>query len=175
MLALSLLMVGEVFAADSDGDGYEDATDSFPNDDQQWSDSDGDGFGDNPVMPNGDGCIEVAFSSNQGCPLPTEIGDKVQGEAGTTTLSLTILFSVLIGVILGIKSSGLFSSIEEDDSENGSGLLALFFIIGMLLSSMSTTTEFLDQEEIVSYTVHESNHVFISGATKFHQAIFVIE
>ena len=165
-LALSLLMVGEVFAIDTDGDGYEDAGDLFPNDDQQWNDSDGDGFGDNPVMPNGDGCIEEAFSSNQGCPLATEIADKVQGEVGTSTFSLTILFSVVIGVVLGIKSSGLFSSTEEDDSENGSGLLALFFIIGMLLSSISTTTEFLNQEEIVSYTDHESNHVFISGAAK---------
>ena len=165
-LALSLLMVGEVFAADSDGDGYEDANDSFPNDDQQWNDSDGDGFGDNPVMPNGDGCIEEAFSSNQGCPLPTEIADKVQGEAGTTTFSLTILFSVVIGVVLGIKSSGLFSSTEEDDSGNGSGLLALFFVIGMLLSSMITTTEFLEEEEISSYTDHESNHVFLSGDPK---------
>ena len=132
-LALSLLIVGEVLAADSDGDGYDDSGDSFPNDDQQWNDSDGDGFGDNPVMPNGDGCIDEAFSTNQGCPLAAEIADKVQGEAGTPTFNITIVFSVVIGVVLGIKSSGLFRPInDEDDVGNGSGLLSLIFIIGVI-------------------------------------------
>ena len=32
---------------DSDGDGYDDETDEFPNDDTEWKDSDGDGVGDN--------------------------------------------------------------------------------------------------------------------------------
>ena len=32
---------------DTDGDGYNDDIDDFPNDDTQWLDSDGDGFGDN--------------------------------------------------------------------------------------------------------------------------------
>ena len=33
--------------SDSDGDGYDDETDVFPNDPTEWSDSDGDGVGDN--------------------------------------------------------------------------------------------------------------------------------
>jgi hypothetical protein len=32
---------------DSDGDGYDDESDEFPNDETEWSDSDGDGVGDN--------------------------------------------------------------------------------------------------------------------------------
>jgi len=32
---------------DTDGDGYNDAVDAFPNDASQWSDMDGDGYGDN--------------------------------------------------------------------------------------------------------------------------------
>ena len=34
-------------ALDSDGDGYDDEIDEFPNDDTEWKDSDGDGVGDN--------------------------------------------------------------------------------------------------------------------------------
>lgn len=38
---------------DSDGDGYEDAIDAFPNDPNEWLDSDGDGVGDNSdAFPN---------------------------------------------------------------------------------------------------------------------------
>ena len=33
--------------SDSDGDGYDDESDDFPNDETEWSDSDGDGVGDN--------------------------------------------------------------------------------------------------------------------------------
>ena len=33
--------------SDSDGDGYNDESDAFPNDETEWSDSDGDGVGDN--------------------------------------------------------------------------------------------------------------------------------
>lgn len=33
--------------SDSDGDGYNDDSDAFPNDETEWSDSDGDGVGDN--------------------------------------------------------------------------------------------------------------------------------
>ncbi|MEZ5738747.1 MAG: PA14 domain-containing protein, partial [Burkholderiaceae bacterium] len=40
-------MLGDAPAADSDGDGYLDANDAFPNDPTEWADSDGDGVGDN--------------------------------------------------------------------------------------------------------------------------------
>lgn len=58
---------------DSDGDGFEDDTDHFPQDSTQWVDSDGDGFGDNSKHPTiGDydpsNCINDvrnAMNSNQ--------------------------------------------------------------------------------------------------------------
>ncbi|MCK5291258.1 MAG: hypothetical protein KAR39_04470 [Thermoplasmata archaeon] len=41
------------FFRDSDGDGYPDSRDVFPNDKSEWKDSDGDGFGDNQdVFPD---------------------------------------------------------------------------------------------------------------------------
>jgi hypothetical protein len=39
---------------DSDGDGYIDDEDDFPDDETQWLDSDGDGYGDNPDGNNAD-------------------------------------------------------------------------------------------------------------------------
>ena len=39
---------------DSDGDGFADAYDTFPFNDEQWSDSDNDGYGDNPTGTEGD-------------------------------------------------------------------------------------------------------------------------
>ena len=42
-----------VFLRDSDGDGYPDNKDAFPNDPTEWADSDGDGWGDNgDAFPN---------------------------------------------------------------------------------------------------------------------------
>ena len=178
IISLSLLFVGDVLAADSDGDGYEDTSDLFPNDDQQWNDTDGDGFGDNPVMPNGDGCIETAYSSNQGCPLEAVSTDKVQGEVGTYTFSLTLLFSIILGIFLGIKSVGLFSSVEEDDIESNEeddieyfrdeqtkyqyGILALLLIIVMLLSTAISTTQLLAEQDIVSNSGDDNGWVWIS-------------
>ena len=158
-------------AIDSDSDGYEDSDDAFPTDDQQWNDSDGDGFGDNPVMPNGDGCVDTAFSSNQGCPLAKEISDRVQGEAGTPTFNVTIIFSVVIGVVLGVKSNGLFLSRDDEEYENDSGLLGLIFIIAILLSSIDSTSEFLAEEEIKSYP-DENHFVYISDADKNSELYF---
>ena len=37
---------------DSDGDGYADDDDTFPDDGTQWEDSDGDGYGDNYTWVN---------------------------------------------------------------------------------------------------------------------------
>lgn len=50
---------------DSDGDGYADADDAFPNDPKEWQDSDGDGVGDNSdPYPNDPNC-----SSYEQCPM----------------------------------------------------------------------------------------------------------
>lgn len=45
--------VGNIEDKDTDGDGYIDDVDEFPNDFSEWIDTDGDGFGDNnDVFPN---------------------------------------------------------------------------------------------------------------------------
>ncbi len=57
---------------DSDGDGYTDPEDAFPDQPLQWADQDGDGFGDNVQFTDGDECIDVYGKSTengvQGCP-----------------------------------------------------------------------------------------------------------
>ena len=72
------LTYGESIAAssrgcpDSDGDGYTDPEDAFPNQPLQWEDRDGDGYGDNVQFTDGDECIDVYGESTengvQGCP-----------------------------------------------------------------------------------------------------------
>ena len=47
---------GMLGCPDSDGDGWSNSTDDFPNDDTQYSDQDGDGYGDNPAGNNADDC-----------------------------------------------------------------------------------------------------------------------
>ena len=47
---------GVLGCPDSDGDGWADSIDDFPDDDTQHSDQDGDGFGDNPTGNNADDC-----------------------------------------------------------------------------------------------------------------------
>ena len=59
---------------DSDGDGWADSIDAFPEDQTQWNDSDGDGFGDNALGTNPDDCPEEAGDNttapSRGCPPP---------------------------------------------------------------------------------------------------------
>jgi len=50
---------------DSDSDGYGDNIDVFPFEETQWSDSDGDGFGDNNLGLEGDDCVNVSGTSHK--------------------------------------------------------------------------------------------------------------
>ena len=50
---------------DSDGDGFVDPEDAFPQNPLQWSDRDGDGYGDEINKPGGDDCPDVFGSSNE--------------------------------------------------------------------------------------------------------------
>jgi hypothetical protein len=45
---------GYLGCIDTDGDGFADVIDAFPDEETQWSDADGDGSGDNPNGENGD-------------------------------------------------------------------------------------------------------------------------
>ena len=50
---------------DTDGDGFVDPEDAFPENSLQWSDQDGDGYGDEVNRPGGDDCVDVFGLSNQ--------------------------------------------------------------------------------------------------------------
>jgi hypothetical protein len=56
IVGASVIIRGHPLFVDSDGDGYPDWRDTFPNDPLEWVDSDGDGVGDNsdpaPLDPN---------------------------------------------------------------------------------------------------------------------------
>ena len=51
--------------ADTDSDGYGDNIDLFPFENTQWEDTDSDGFGDNNTGLEGDDCIEVSGTSHK--------------------------------------------------------------------------------------------------------------
>ena len=56
---------------DSDGDGWSDLNDLFPDNDQQWADRDGDGYGDNSNGALADDCPNTPGTSTEnrlGCP-----------------------------------------------------------------------------------------------------------
>ncbi len=50
---------------DSDGDGFVDPEDAFPQNPLQWADRDGDGYGDEVDKPGGDDCIDTFVTSNE--------------------------------------------------------------------------------------------------------------
>jgi len=55
---LTLIISSSVFAVDTDGDGYDDNVDVFPNDPLEWIDTDGDGTGNNSDNDlDGDGLV----------------------------------------------------------------------------------------------------------------------
>ena len=48
---------------DTDGDGWSNTGDDFPNEITQWVDTDGDGYGDNPSGQSPDGCVSLSGTS----------------------------------------------------------------------------------------------------------------
>ena len=71
---------------DSDGDGYDDAIDAFPEDNSEWIDSDGDGVGNNAdAFPADSNRSEPEEST----PEKEENGDETKQEEANTTDSET--------------------------------------------------------------------------------------
>ena len=58
------------YAIDSDGDGYDDDIDIFPNDPTEWYDTDRDGIGNNAdTDDDGDGILDVDDDNNDNDPV----------------------------------------------------------------------------------------------------------
>ena len=70
--------IPELADVDTDGDGFNDGDDDFPNDPNEWSDSDGDGVGDNAdQFPNDS--TETTDTDGDG------VGEKVEGFPNDST------------------------------------------------------------------------------------------
>jgi len=67
-LPLALLLCSSaVFAVDTDGDGYDDSVDLFPNDITEWIDTDLDGIGNNSDPDiDGDGLSNAVDNNDDG-------------------------------------------------------------------------------------------------------------
>ena len=151
-----------VSSADTDGDGYDDDVDVFPNDDQQWNDSDEDGFGDNPVQPNGDGCPLEASAGNQGCPITnTKTSDKIQGQFGTNGFNFAILISGIIGCVMGVLYSR--KSLQNSAKSDQDVPLAFFLILIFVCSVVYTNPPLLSDTHEKEYSNHDTAHVFVTG------------
>ncbi|MGB1818615.1 MAG: hypothetical protein ACPHK2_03255, partial [Candidatus Poseidoniaceae archaeon] len=93
--------------SDSDGDGYDDESDDFPNDETEWSDSDGDGVGDNSDdFPND--ASETKDSDGDG------YGDNFQAGAFQPDDCLTVEGYSYIDVFGCLDSDGDGVSDSED-------------------------------------------------------------
>ncbi len=85
------------FFADSDGDGYNDSEDTFPEHPEAWSDGDGDGYADQPNTNISDDCPNTSGSSRihlMGCRdidrdwIPDVLDDDIDGDGITNELEL---------------------------------------------------------------------------------------
>lgn len=87
-------------AVDTDGDGFEDSEDDFPDDDTQWIDSDGDGYGDNPLGDNPD--LFPNDSTKWSSPKSDEEVPWYESENATTMILLLIVVIIICAVIAGM-------------------------------------------------------------------------
>ncbi len=82
---------------DSDGDGYNDEDDAYPNNSEAWSDSDGDGYADQPGLNISDDCPNsegYSYRHMNGCydtdsdGIPDTLDDDIDGDGITNDLEL---------------------------------------------------------------------------------------
>lgn len=82
---------------DSDGDGYNDSDDAFPERGDAWSDADGDGYADQPNTNISDDCPNTSGNSRihlRGCRdidrdwIPDVLDDDIDGDGITNELEL---------------------------------------------------------------------------------------
>ena len=99
-LLLAFIIISSPIAEaqdDSDGDGYNDDDDAYPNNSEAWSDSDGDGFSDQPGLNISDDCPNthgMSYRYMNGCfdtdgdGIPDTLDDDIDGDGITNDLEL---------------------------------------------------------------------------------------
>jgi len=95
---------------DTDGDGWADLIDKFPNEPTQWNDSDEDSFGDNPNGKNADECPDIAgVSEENGCEAIVEdsASSSILTYGGITVGVLLVIIVIGLLIIRGRESDGL--------------------------------------------------------------------
>ena len=123
------------FFTDTDGDGYNDTNDSFPNNSYAWSDMDGDGFSDQPNLNISDDCPNTFGNSRiqmQGCRdldldwIPDILDDDIDGDGITNDLEVASSNAVIKYDIFNANSTPSDSDwdtipdiLDEDDDNDG--------------------------------------------------------
>jgi uncharacterized membrane protein len=85
---------------DTDGDGFEDSEDDFPDDDTQWIDTDGDGYGDNPLGNNPD--LYPNDSTKWSSIKADEEVPWYESENATTMILLLLIVIITCAIIAGM-------------------------------------------------------------------------
>ena len=103
---------------DSDGDGWADIIDLFPNDQTQWNDTDGDGFGDNPGGLNPDECPnDVGVAKENGCPEDIKETSNSVLQYGGWAVGFSLISIVIVLLVLKLRKPE-----KEDDWTEKSSL-----------------------------------------------------
>jgi hypothetical protein len=125
-------------AGDSDGDGYPDSEDAFPNDATQWSDIDGDGYGDNPNGNNPDKFprdpTEWADTDNDGWGDNFDQFGKIHRNAAGLGFMKVNIPGIELDENVETAIAGLGSLVAA-----GIGLYALYFVAKPILGIIGDT------------------------------------
>ena len=108
---------GRLGCLDSDGDGFDDENDDFPNDGTQWADADGDGYGDSMGGTSPDLCFatpleEIGDVDENGCG-PSERDGDIDGVSDADDLCPT----TPLADATSVDSNGCASNERDSDGD----------------------------------------------------------